>query len=188
MVSQYPWNGKSILERFTNALESGIEGENCLWGNVIDTYASIEKAQERRWTLGKVVRSVASWKSGGQLIELKTRAKMNSRRGSNGRKIRSIVAWGRVRTVDSDRPRARERSQRAGLPTLASLSRGPHHAMHTLGSDRCARSVSKGTGEIVPRNADLLWFVLLETCVEMLKWWIGDPRLLFFFFSLLDFK
>lgn len=26
MVSQYPWNGKSILERFTNALESGIEG------------------------------------------------------------------------------------------------------------------------------------------------------------------
>lgn len=47
MVSQYPWNGKSILERFTNALESGIEGEKCLWGNVIDTCASIGKAQEK---------------------------------------------------------------------------------------------------------------------------------------------
>lgn len=192
MVSQYPWNGKSILERFTNALESGIEGEKCLWGNVIDTCASIGKAQERRQRCNtwKVVRSVASWKSGGRLIELKTRAKMNPRRGSNVRKIRSIVAWGRVRTVDSDRPRARERSQRAGLPTLAPLSRGPHHAMHTLGSDRCARSVSKGTGEIVPRSERSLMVCPLETCVEMLKWWIGDPLLLFLFFSfsLLDFK
>lgn len=187
MVSQYPWNGKSILERFTNVHSKVCtEGENCLWGNVyfIDTCASmVGKRRERereRWCNTLEGR----WQVERVEVSLKTRARMNRRR-SNGRKIRSIVAWGRVRTVDSDGPRPRERSQRAGLPTLAPLSRGPHHAMHTLLVAIGVRDLSRRepVKSYQREQRRSLMVCPLETCVEMVNRWPPAAfSFLFFFF------
>lgn len=128
---------------------------------------------------------VTLWKVGGKLeVSLKTRARMNRRR-SNGRKIRSIVAWGRVRTVDSDGPRPRERSQRAGLPTLAPLSRGPHHAMHTLLVAIGVRDLSRRepVKSYQREQRRSLMVCPLETCVEMVNRWPPAAfSFLFFFF------